>query len=700
MAFDGRFTTKVGLSRTDKTNMKTEITNDVVSRVGTGQPTLFLTTTEIAALTENKGLVVDTDGTKNIWYWDTNATPTAKYVDSGVLYSQTNIADDSVTTEKLVNKSVTNDKMADESITTSNIVDKNITPEKATFFNTTFANIAKDVTLEKGYLEYSDGSFVEDLVSGNLTTEYIELTQGVKYLIKGTYGTQTHPRVVWLYNAEKVGTRSLDIWYQNNGFKVAEGEKYIRVNLGSPNPKLIITTINLKENINYFNSNYLDNIPQNKINGFEAQGNLLKTSKLLPDKYAYVDASGVFKIDTNTDYNTWIVENNNYEKIVNKNMRFFTFLDDHKNVLKYIDNRDVDIIDVPINTDVIYISGQKYYQDYKFNYYICDEKNNKGGAGGTKYNPLGITLNTPIFKKLYAFKDEGLTIYYENLINALNIENYEFELARFTTDIITKFYKDKEVITFNNNNECAIQYHYYNNLFELLMARKELIQGINKKPIVSNMIMMGDSFVDGQDYLIPLKEMIAVNGGTLNTYGTRNGGTTEGYAGAKAKQFCEANQFSSTEVNPFWYGCFHFDLYMQNFGADYPTIDYVNINLGINDLVSCSKGIADTTLGYITTIVNSIHDYNPNIKIIINTVSLPSSVDGRLNYAPRNNMKKVIIEYNEKLIRKFEEVTNVIVNNNCLQIDPATMIRDDVHLTDEGWTILAKSVYVCMCKED
>lgn len=98
---------KIGLSEKDKLNMKNEIYDKVSSEVDKG---LKVSGTDLAnnilAFTENKGIYVATD-TGGWYYWKADVS---KYVYGGV-FQATELADGSVTNEKLANESVTEEKL-------------------------------------------------------------------------------------------------------------------------------------------------------------------------------------------------------------------------------------------------------------------------------------------------------------------------------------------------------------------------------------------------------------------------------------------------------------------------------------------------------------------------------------------------------------------------------------------------------------
>ena len=114
--------------------------------------------------------------------------------------------------------------------------DKQVTPVKTSFIENFDNDIAKDVPVLKGYLDYSTGAFTP---SENFeTTDFIELEQGIKYICEfsGSNGTDTltTPRTIIIYNKDKSFSRRLDLPIgMTSGALSAQNsnEKYVRVNM-------------------------------------------------------------------------------------------------------------------------------------------------------------------------------------------------------------------------------------------------------------------------------------------------------------------------------------------------------------------------------------------------------------------------------------------------------------------------------------
>lgn len=155
--------------------------------------------------------------------------------------------------------------------------DKQVTPVKTSFIENFDNDIAKDVPVLKGYLDYSTGAFTP---SENFeTTDFIELEEGIKYICEfsGSNGTNTltTPRAIIIFNNDKSFSRRLELPAgMTSGSLSAQNsnEKYVRVNMGKTNNNLKIYPIsghkieNILSNIKVPFNNIVD-IPKQEATG-------------------------------------------------------------------------------------------------------------------------------------------------------------------------------------------------------------------------------------------------------------------------------------------------------------------------------------------------------------------------------------------------------------------------------------------------
>lgn len=155
--------------------------------------------------------------------------------------------------------------------------DKQVTPVKTSFIENFDNDIAKDVPVLKGYLDYSTGAFTP---SENFeTTDFIELEEGIKYICEfsGSNGTNTltTPRAIIIFNNDKSFSRRLELPAgMTSGSLSAQNsnEKYVRVNMEKTNNNLKIYPIsghkieNILSNIKVPFNNIVD-IPKQEATG-------------------------------------------------------------------------------------------------------------------------------------------------------------------------------------------------------------------------------------------------------------------------------------------------------------------------------------------------------------------------------------------------------------------------------------------------
>lgn len=203
-------------------------------------------------------------------------------------------------------------------------------------------------------------------------------------------------------------------------------------------------------------------------------------------------------------------------------------------------------------------------------------------------------------------------------------------------------------------------------------------------------IVIGDSTVNSENITLRMLNTFTANGVTLELLGTRGTAPNlhEGRGGWTAKAYCTAEELAGYS-NPFYNNGFDFSYYMQQQG--YSNIDFVVIQLGINDLFTASISGIDaaysTFISYINQMVESIRAYDDGIKVIINTIIPCNSNQDTIadiygtNY-PAWQTRYKYIRANAKL---STGVAGAIVCPIHYVIDGAVDIRDDVHPVYEGY---------------
>ena len=193
----------------------------------------------------------------------------------------------------------------------------------------------------------------------------------------------------------------------------------------------------------------------------------------------------------------------------------------------------------------------------------------------------------------------------------------------------------------------------------------------------------------------------------MTLIGTRGeeGFMHEGRGGWAAYDYCNVQNKYGYD-NPFLNdGKFDFKYYMDNNG--FQSLDYVVINLGINDLNLKEHNGHDEILSYFDTIIKSINSYNDDIKIIINTPIM------LFDTGTTKTAKNDRLQFIKDLYPHFESgrYKNVYVSPVYLAIDSfgdfkfktgvideynqdsSMKVTDTTHPNNGGYEALAKATY-------
>lgn len=219
-----------------------------------------------------------------------------------------------------------------------------------------------------------------------------------------------------------------------------------------------------------------------------------------------------------------------------------------------------------------------------------------------------------------------------------------------------------------------------------------------------SVLVIGDSTVDANHETQKMLDLATADGYDLTLLGTR--GTSpnlhEGRSGWRASMYVE-----KAENNPFYNpdtATFDFSYYMTQQG--YSGVDCVFIQLGINDMFAAQDGsnfdaAIDTFISGMDTMVNSIHSYDTNIKVVINLI-IPCGTDQDAFTADYNlsqttwRCKKNTYEANIALLNKFKGVSNVYLSPFNAAIDTENNLGGDVHPNPTGYKQLGTQMYSYM----
>lgn len=209
-----------------------------------------------------------------------------------------------------------------------------------------------------------------------------------------------------------------------------------------------------------------------------------------------------------------------------------------------------------------------------------------------------------------------------------------------------------------------------------------------------SLLAIGDSTVDHDTMTAALLDHFTAQGHTLTLLGTLGSGSNknEGRAGWKVSDYLTNKQYQSV-VNPFYNPVtqtFDFAYYMTNQG--YASVDFVVLQMGINDISNGAD--APTIWTNLKIIIDSILAYNSSIKILLNLPTTPNSDQSETSTFVMGYLKAVC-EYDEYVLAHVLSeytATNVRTSYCHLILDPDTEIRDNVHPTATGYEKMALEV--------
>lgn len=230
---------------------------------------------------------------------------------------------------------------------------------------------------------------------------------------------------------------------------------------------------------------------------------------------------------------------------------------------------------------------------------------------------------------------------------------------------------------------------------------------INENKINNNsdlsILFIGDSIINEGYYTKYFKKLIKDT--KIQLLGTRGykGENHEGRGGWSAFDYCNVDSkygYSNPFLNN---GKFDFSHYMEV--NNYGNLDYVVINLGINDTNLVGHNSNEEILNNFDKIVKSIHEFDTDIKIIINTPEMPFLHDSNADAKNRR------LELTKCLFEQFDNIDNIIVAPTYLYIngfedfkftepiindenqDYSMVVKDATHMNIYGYKNLASGTY-------
>lgn len=285
-------------------------------------------------------------------------------------------------------------------------------------------------------------------------------------------------------------------------------------------------------------------------------------------------------------------------------------------------------------------------------------------------------------------------------------EKFYFDsiLTPYKNNIFNGRYKaeDSDGIIFDSNsNSNQYKYEIYDE--QLNRIDNNCICQIVSEPINlsdKTALVIGDSTVDFDTMTSKMLELFTENGAELTLLGTLGDGTTtnknEGRAGWTTIDYFTNKKYNDV-VNPFYNQdteTFDFKYYMNQQG--YTSVDFVIIQLGINDLYNATNNYESALKNVISNIkkmIDSVFVFNDSIKVIINLPTTPNS-DKSKHSVSEPLYRNRVIKYNELAqIELTDYPESKVRTSYChLILDSKKDISDNIHPNTEGFAKMAKEV--------
>lgn len=207
-----------------------------------------------------------------------------------------------------------------------------------------------------------------------------------------------------------------------------------------------------------------------------------------------------------------------------------------------------------------------------------------------------------------------------------------------------------------------------------------------------SLLCIGDSTVDHDVMTAKIKSFFTENGKTVTLLGTLGdgkgtGNNNEGRTGWTTSDYFTNKTYDGV-VNPFYNPSsqtFDFAYYMRN--HNYSSVDFVAIQLGINDLYNFDDTKIIPTWENIKAMIDSIHAFNPSVKVILNLPTTPNADQSKHSVFEPLYRNRVVryCDYATTKAKELYPTTRVRVSYNHLILNPDTDIRDNVHPTNGGY---------------
>lgn len=316
--------------------------------------------------------------------------------------------------------------------------------------------------------------------------------------------------------------------------------------------------------------------------------------------------------------------------------------------------------------------------------------------------PFDSTNTLAMPEKTVAFVGQPITIYFLNVTGYNSyIDSGEISY-KANTDGKGTIYPDRWEYTPQQEETVKLELSVYDSQGKLLDADSVEIEvrAKSEKDKLS-VLVIGDSTINAGTITQTMLDLAKADSYDLTLLGTRGAGVNlhEGRGGWTAKRYAVDTNYAAE--NPFWNDTTQkFDMRYYMTQQNYDHVDCVVINLGINDTFSAKTDSALETkmkdyFMYMDQIIQDIHTYDSNIKIVWNLITpcaLDESKFGTLSQTAARAKQNTYLT-NLKIPEKYSDAENVYIAMTNAALDTANNMRDHVHALSAGYKQIGTQLY-------
>lgn len=268
--------------------------------------------------------------------------------------------------------------------------------------------------------------------------------------------------------------------------------------------------------------------------------------------------------------------------------------------------------------------------------------------------------------KITVLTGHELNIYTDNMLLCDNIKNYEVRWS-FTGNLNSMAIAQEDCLRFPATITSAMTdvatLRVRDKLTGTLITSAQIPVEVITEPTISgkNVIFIGDSLTEATYY--PAEIQNNLSDGGITSLGTRSNYIYinevgmrvphEGRSGWSVTNYLSASSYNGA-TNSFYNpntSAFDFSYYMTQQG--YSSVDAVCISLGTNGVTAIS-----TNVNGINTMIDSIHAYNPDIKVFVALITPPAIQDGWRSIQNTDEWKRQQLALVEAYISAFANRTD------------------------------------------